>query len=263
MAIDKKGIPFHPEEYNPDYPRIKCKQCGLMNSCEHDLVDAEPWYPRLPILLEGGMVQSIDDFVLHTWTEWSLKAIRDGKVINHKLVMDKFIHPELLYNLLENWPKEMYDIECKGRLQADKDCNIIFEELYNKVFDNEYIKCAIADKFALENEYSTDMWLWQDTEQFRVNDVHIDHPGFDITFGLYLPRDKSLSRYGTQFWLPKEQENDLEKSLIRENCTLIDQIPFLAGTTYFMPRTSYSWHSSPILDKEMIRNHVYGYYSAL
>ena len=68
MAIDKKGIPFHPEEYNPDYPRIKCKQCGLMNSCEHDLVDAEPWYPRLPILLDGGMVQSIDDFVLHKWT---------------------------------------------------------------------------------------------------------------------------------------------------------------------------------------------------
>ena len=37
MAIDKHGIPFHPSEYNPDYPRIKCKICGLMNGANTDL----------------------------------------------------------------------------------------------------------------------------------------------------------------------------------------------------------------------------------
>ena len=78
MARDSKGIPFHPKEYNPDYPRIKCKTCGLMNSCTHLPMDAEPWYPRLPILLEGGMVESIDDFVLQ------------GALLATKKVNDKF-----------------------------------------------------------------------------------------------------------------------------------------------------------------------------
>ena len=82
MARDKNGIPFHPSEYNPDFPRIKCKVCGLMNSCEHGLTDVQSWFPRLPILLEGGMVESIDNFVLHEWTEWSLQRIVDAQIKN-------------------------------------------------------------------------------------------------------------------------------------------------------------------------------------
>ena len=93
MAIDKHGIPFHPSEYNPDYPRIKCKICGLMNSCEHGLTDVEPWYPRLPILLEGGMVQSIDDFILdlgHPFkkqSQFGYAIIQQGKL--NEFVLDQ------------------------------------------------------------------------------------------------------------------------------------------------------------------------------
>jgi len=93
--------------------------------------------------------------------------------------------------------------------------------------------------------------------------VHVDHDNFDITFGLYLPKDDSLKKYGTQFWKPKEFEKDLTKSLLRDNCNLIDQLPFTAGTCYFMPRSINSWHSSPILDTQMERNHAYGYYKSI
>ena len=98
MARDKDGIPFHPSEYNPDFPRLKCKQCGLMNSCTHEQMDMEPWYPRLPILLEGGMVESIDDFTLSEYTEWSLQAIVDAEInkSNGMILMQNFIHPVLL-----------------------------------------------------------------------------------------------------------------------------------------------------------------------
>jgi len=263
MARDSKGIPFHPSEYNPDYPRIKCKQCGLMNSCTHTPMDAEPWYPRLPILLEGGMVESIDDFVLHPYTEWSLKKIRDAKVSNHKLVIEHFVHPDLQYNCIDKWPLNMYKIDVDGRLQADIDCNEYFKQLFDLVFDNEYVRCAVADKLNIEKEFETSMWLWQDTERFRVNDVHVDHENFDITFGLYLPSNPDLKNYGTQFWQPKVFEKDLTKSLLRENCNLIDQLPFVAGLTYFMPRGNKSWHSSPILDREMKRKHAYGYYKSI
>ena len=263
MAIDKNGIPFHPSEYNPDFPRIKCKVCGMMNSCTHGLVDTESWYPRLPILLEGGMVQSIDDFELHHWTEWSLKKIVESKIQNHKLIINNFLHPELLFNCLASWPEEMYDIEVKGRTQQDINHNVVYEYLFDKVINDEYVKCAIADKFELEYDYEASAWLWEDTEQFEINDVHVDYDKFNITFGLYLPLDDSNKEYGTQFWEPNEKETDLDKSLIRENCTLIDQVPFVANNIYFMPRTKHSWHSSPIIDKPMTRRHVYGYYSAI
>lgn len=263
MARDSKGIPFHPKEYNPDYPRIKCKTCGLMNSCTHLPMDAEPWYPRLPILLEGGMVESIDDFVLHHWTEYALKGIRDAKITNHKLVIENFIHPELLVNLIDSWPKDMYEIEVQGRLQQDIGFDPVYQMLFDLVFDNEYVRCAIADKFELEHEYKTSMWLWQDTEKFRVNDVHVDYKDFDITFGLYLPQDTTLEQYGTQFWKPKEHQTDLDKSLIRQDCNLIDQLPFKAGLVYFMPRSIHAWHSSPILNTQMERKHAYGYYKSI
>jgi hypothetical protein len=264
MARDKNGIPFHPPEYNPDFPRIKCKLCGLMNSCEHDLRDVEPWYPRLPILLEGGMVESIDDFVLHPYTEWSLQKIVDAQVKNHKLVIENFLHPELFYNCIQNWPMQLDAIDVVGRTQKDISFNDIYQMLFDKVLNDEYLKCAIADKFSLENEFSASAWLWEDTEKFTVNDVHVDFDQFDVTFGLYMPSDPDALRdYGTQFWKPNVVVDDLNKSLIRENCTLIDQIPFIPNIVYFMPRSNNSWHSSPILDKPMRRKHVYGYYSSV
>ena len=106
MARDINGIPFHPSEYNPDFPRLKCKQCGLMNSCSHGQMDMEPWYPRLPILLEGGMVESIDDFTLSEYTEWSLQAIVDSErdKRNGMILMQNFIHPVLYTRCLDTWP---------------------------------------------------------------------------------------------------------------------------------------------------------------
>lgn len=263
MARDKNGIPFHPVEYNPDYPRIKCNVCGLMNSCTHGLTDAVSWFPRLPILLENGMIESIDDFVLHEWTEWSLQRIVDAQINDHKLIIDNFLHPDLLIFVLDSWPNEMYPIEVPGRTQQDIDCNTVYQFLFDKVINDEYVKCAIADKFALECDYEASAWLWEDTEQFTINDVHVDYDKFNITFGLYLPLDDSIKEYGTQFWKPNEIPEDLDTSLIREDCTLIDQVPFVANTMYFMPRTRHAWHSSPIIDKPMTRRHVYGYYKSI
>lgn len=263
MARTKDGIPFHPSEYNPDFPRIKCKVCGLMNSCTHGLHDTESWFPRLPILLDGGMVESIDDFVLHKWTEWSLQKIVDSTIENNKLVIEDFLHPELLLNCLDNWPDTFYEIDVVGRTQQDIDYNIVYKQMFDYVINDEYVKCAIADKFSLEQDYNASAWLWEDTEQFTINDVHVDFDSFDITFGLYMPLDKSIKEYGTQFWQPHEVPEDLSVSLIRENCDLIDQIPFIPNIIYFMPRSNNSWHSSPILDKPMTRKHVYGYYSAV
>ena len=213
MARDKDGIPFHPAEYNPDFPRLKCKQCGLMNSCEHGQLDMEPWYPRLPILLEGGMVESIDDFVLSEYTEWSLQAIVDAEIDkrNGMILMPNFIHPVLYTRCLDSWPEEMNEIDVEGRLQKDILHSTAWATLFLQVFDNEYVKCAIADKFALQEEFKCDAWLWQDTEKFTVNDVHVDWKDFDITFGLYFPIDNTTLNYGTQFWKP-DFDADMEDS---------------------------------------------------
>lgn len=264
MARDKNGIPFHPSEYNPDFPRLKCKICGLMNSCEHGQMDMEPWYPRLPILLEGGMVESIDDFVLSEYTEWSLQAIVDAEIDkrNGMILMPNFIHPVLYTRCLDTWPEDMETIDVEGRLQKDILHTTTWATLLMQVFDNEYVKCAIADKFALQEEFKCDAWLWQDTEKFTINDVHVDWKDFDITFGLYFPIDNTTLNYGTQFWKP-DFDADMGDSLVREECTLIKQIPFQHNLCYFMPRSKYSWHSSPILDKPMVRNHVYGYYKTV
>ena len=137
MARDKNGIPFHPSEYNPDFPRLKCKICGLMNSCEHGQVDMEPWYPRLPILLEGGMVESIDDFVLSEYTEWSLQAIVDAEIDkrNGMILMPNFIHPVLYTRCLDTWPEDMETIDVEGRLQKDILHSTTWATLLMQVFD--------------------------------------------------------------------------------------------------------------------------------
>jgi hypothetical protein len=154
----------------------------------------------------------------------------------------------------------MYTIEVKGRQQQDIQCNESYQHLYDLVFNNEYVRMAIADKFEIYAEHKCDCWLWEDTNQFTVNDVHVDSDIFDITFGLYLPGEENIREFGTQFWKPNEFESDLTKSLIRENCKLIDQLPFTNGTVYFIPRSANAWHSSPIINKDIVRKHVYGYY---
>ena len=95
-----------------------------------------------------------------------------------------------------------------------------------------------------------------------VGGTVVDYKEFDITFGLYMPQDNSITQYGTQFWKP-DFEADMEESLLREDCTLLKQLPFQHNLCYIMPRSKYSWHSSPILDKPMRRNHVYGNYKAI
>ncbi|MDA9047706.1 hypothetical protein N9H46_00310 [Hellea sp.] len=261
MARDKNGIPFHPTEYDPDYPRIKCKICGQMNSCTHIPMDAEPWYPRLPVLLEGGMVESIGEIQFHPYTLHSLKAISKSKISQGKIVIENFIHAELQDKLTANWPTDMYTIEVNGRLQADIDCNDTYQQLSDLVFNHEYVKMAIADKFGFREEHDCNVWLWEDSNKFTVNDVHVDSDLFGITFGMYLPGDDKVAEFGTQFWKPNEYEQDLETSILRENCKLIDQLPFTNGTTYFIPRTEKAWHSSPIINKDIRRKHVYGFYS--
>ena len=233
-----------------------------MNSCTHLPMDAEPWYPRLPVLLEGGMVESIGEIQFHPYTLHSLKAISNTKISQSKLVIENFLHPTLLERLIEEWPNDMYNIEVKGRQQQDIQCNEAYQHLYDLVFNNEYVKMAIADKFEIYAEHKCDCWLWEDTNQFTVNDVHVDSDIFDITFGLYLPGEENIKEFGTQFWKPNEFESDLTKSLIRENCKLIDQLPFTNGTVYFIPRSSNAWHSSPIINKDIVRKHVYGYYKS-
>ena len=265
MAKDRYGIPFHPSEYDPDYPRIKCKICGLMNSCNCVHQEFEPWYPRFPILLNGGMIETIEEnnIIIDEITSWSIEKIARSEIKDGRLTIANFIHPVLLDQLISSWPTSMDSIEVPGRLQASSNCAEAFNVLHDLIFDNWYVKCTIADKFAFEHEYNASLWLWEDTERFTVNDVHVDFNDFDITFGLYLPGKHNIAEYGTQFWSPNNDEPDLTKSLLRDNCKLIDQLPFINGMCYFMPRTTKSWHSSPILDKPITRRHVYGYYKTI
>ena len=265
MALDRYGIPFHPEEYDPDYPRVKCTQCGLMNSCTHNGTDMLPWYPRLPILLNGGMIQSIpeNNTVFHDYTLWSIEKIANAEVINHKLIIEDFIHPSLLADLLESWPDKMTeDEDVPGRFFHDIDIPA-YKQLEETVFGHWYIQCALVDKFNLHVEYnSARFWLWKDTDVFSINDVHVDYNDFEMTFGLYLPGDSNIAEYGTQFWKPLidvSDKWDKDISISREDCILTEQAPFTNGTCYFMPRSIHSWHSSPIIDKKMDRKHVYGF----
>ena len=59
-----------------------------MNSCTHLPMDAEPWYPRLPILIDGGSVQSIGEIQFHPYTLHSLKAIANSKISQGKIVIE-------------------------------------------------------------------------------------------------------------------------------------------------------------------------------
>lgn len=269
MALDSTGIPFHPSEYDPDYPRVKCVQCGYMNSCTCDNQEYIPWYPRLPILLEGGTLQTIpeNNIYFHEWTLWSLDKIRDTEISNHKLLIADFIHPDLLQKLLQEWPSVMTpDPEVAGRNYHEIHGIPAYEDLSKYIFNNWYIQCALVDKFGLEIEYESNanFWLWKDSPPYSVSDVHIDYKDFDMTFGLYLPGNNDIAEYGTEFWDPQIEVDDIwdndQTDIERSMCKMIDRAPFTDGTCYFMPRTKHSWHSSPFLDKPMERKHVYGYY---
>lgn len=270
MALDRNGLPFHPSEYDPDYPRVKCDICGMMNSCTHDDPNMSPWYPRLPILLEGGMLQTVpeNNIHFHEWTLWSIQRIRDTEVKHHKLLISDFIHPVLLQLLLDEWPDVMDpDPDVPGRNYSTIHGLSAYEDLSKYVFNNWYVQCALVDKFNLQVEYSSDInfWLWKDCLPYSISDVHIDSIDFDMTFGLFLPGDSDIQHYGTEFWQPLADIDNIwndDISLDRKDCQLIDRAPFTNGTCYFMPRTKHSWHSSPILDKQMDRKHVYGYYKA-
>ena len=83
MARTKEGIPYHPSEYDPDWPRVRCVKCGYMNSCNCDERKV-PRYPRLPILLMGGMVESIThpdgfEIKISKVTEHALQSIQDSE----------------------------------------------------------------------------------------------------------------------------------------------------------------------------------------
>ena len=85
--------------------------------------------------------------------------------------MPNFIHPVLYTRCLDTWPEDMETIDVEGRLHKDILHTTTWATLLMQVFDNEYVKCAIADKFALQEEFKCDAWLWQDTEKFTINDA--------------------------------------------------------------------------------------------
>jgi hypothetical protein len=277
MARTKDGTPFHPTEYDPDYPRVRCINCGRMNSCKCENTKFVSWFPRFPILMNGGMIESVthDDgltITINEYTTHSLQKIIDTPLTlypTQMLMMNNFIHPELYQKLKENWPtREILkeQDEPKGRFQFHRlDFNEYYEILYNDVLNNINVKCAIVDKFGLEWDLKseTQLQIWEDTINFSVNDVHIDFEKFDITFGLYMPDDDSLSKYGTEFWSPNQYTNNLDYSFRKEECDYIRTFPFIPNNIYFMPRTNRSWHSSPNIDKKIIRKHIYGFYERI
>lgn len=273
MARDKYGNPFHPTEYDPDYERIKCIYCGKMNSCKCNSPEFEAWYPRFPILMNGGMVESVthDDgsvITISDTTTYSLQRIVDTDVIlypTRMLIIKDFIEPSLFSKIIETWPDRsiLKETEPIGRFQTNEiQFNNFYKKLYNEVINNKFVKNAIIDKLGLEFEVNdkTDIQLWEDTESFGVNDVHIDFEKFDITFGLYLPNDTTLKEYGTEFWSPNEYTEDWDRSFSKEECDFIFKIPFVPNIIYFIPRTNKSWHSSPDMPNKITRKHLYGYY---
>lgn len=277
MARTKDGIPFHPTEYDPDYPRVRCVNCGKMNSCDCVGFAKVSWYPHFPILMNGGMIESVthDDgstITINEYTTYSLQKIVDTPLTlypTQMLMMNNFIHPKLYEKLKENWPtREILkeQDEPKGRFQTHRlDFNEYYKILYNDVLNNINVKCAIVDKLGLEWDLKneTQVQIWEDTINFKVNDVHIDFEKFDITFGLYMPDDNSLSKYGTEFWSPNQYTNKLDYSFRKHECDFIMNFPFIPNNIYFMPRTNKSWHSSPNIDKNIIRKHIYGFYERI
>ena len=277
MARTKEGVPFHPSEYDPDYHRIRCIKCGKMNSCKCENREITAWYPRFPILLNGGMVESVThidglSITITEYTTYSLQRIVDTNLTlypTQMLIMKDFIHPELYNNLKETWPDKSIltdDKEPYGRFQTNNiKINKYYETLYNEIFNNIHIKCAIIDKLGLEWELKneTDIQIWEDTIDFNINDVHIDFEKFDITFGLYMPDDDSLKNYGTELWSPNTYTDDLDNTFQKHECDFIMNIPFIPNMVYFMPRTNKSWHSSPDINENIVRKHMYGFYEKL
>lgn len=273
MARDRYGNPFHPSEYDPDALRVRCVSCGKMNSCQCSSSKFTEWYPRLPILLNGGMVESVthdngETITISDITTYSLQRIVDTDVKiypTRMLVIENFIEPTLFGNLKKTWPDRstLKESEPIGRFQSNHiHINEYYTTLYNEVLNNKLVKAAVLDKLGLEfsPKESTDIQIWEDVDSFRVNDVHIDFEKFDVTFGLYMPDDDSLKEYGTEFWSPNQYTEDWDKSFRKEECDFVFKIPFIPNVIYFMPRNNKSWHSSPDMSENIIRKHLYGFY---
>ena len=273
MARTKEGIPFHPSEYDPDSLRVRCITCGKMNSCNCENHQFTPWYPRLPILMNGGMIESVvhdngQEIHISEITTHSLQRIVDCDIKlypTRMMVIENFIEPSLFSELIKSWPSRdiLKQGDPIGRFQtSDVDFSKSYRTLYNEVINNEYIKYAVLDKLGLEFELNkeTKIQLWEDTESFKVNDVHVDFDLFDITFGLYMPEDDSLKEYGTEFWSPNQYVENLEDSFTKNECDFIFKIPFIPNIIYFIPRGNKSWHSSPDILTKLNRKHLYGYY---
>tara|TARA_B110000285_G_scaffold54203_1_gene61747 strand:- start:1015 stop:1758 length:744 start_codon:yes stop_codon:yes gene_type:complete len=244
-----------------------------MNSCKCINTNQVPWYPRLPILLNGGMVESVThDNGTHVnisdITTYSLQRIVDTNVLlypTRMLIIENFIEPTLYKNLAKTFPKrhELREDEPVGRFQSNNiNINDYYNTFYNQIINNKIVKAAILDKLGIEFKPrdKTDIQLWEDTENFNISDVHIDNDKFDVTFGLYMPEDDSIKEYGTEFWSPKKYTDDWDTSFRKHDCDFIFKIPFIPNIIYFMPRCNKSWHSSPDITSKLSRKHIYGFY---
>lgn len=268
MARDKFNKEFHPKEYDPDFPRLQCIKCGYMNSCKCESSRMVPRYPRLPILMMGGMVESVvhddgSEINISPITQHALKSIRDSEFTSYpskRLKIENIIEEDLLLKIKENWPNrgDMRE-EPIGRFQINNfNFNKYYQQFYDDVINNVYVKCAIIDKLVEEVELGTpNISLWEDTNNFSVNDVHIDYGSFYVTLGIFLPDDDSTIEYGTEFWDPYKFSDNRDETFTKQECDLIERLPFKQNTGYVMVSDSKSYHASPDINKDIIRKHIY------
>jgi len=269
MARDKYGNEFHPKEYDPDYPRVRCVKCGYMNSCKCINENKVPWYPRFPILEMGGVIESVTHndgtyVEIHDFTNWSINKVRDSKILSYPygmVVVEDFLHPDLLKYIKDNWPsRNELDENPKGRFALhDVSTHDKLNLILKYIFNNFHFKSYLSDKLGIQRELKEPfLSLWEDTIEWAINDVHVDSPTFDVTFGLFLPDDESTIEYGTEFWIPNRHTSNLEDTFQKSECNFLFRAPFKENVCYFMIRNNTSWHSSPDIDKEITRKHLYG-----
>ena len=268
MARTKEGIPYHPSEYDPDWPRSRGINSGYMNSSDFEERKV-PRYPRLPILLMGGMVESIThpdgfEIKISKVTEHALQSIQDAELKGYPskhIMLDNIIEPTLLSNIQRTWPSrdEMDTGEPIGRYQFHNFKNHKYlNELYTDVINNIHVKCSLVDKLSEKVELGTPgVSLWEDTQSFTINDVHIDFNDFYVTLGIFLPDDESTIDYGTEFWDPHKYSENWEESFRKEKCDFIFRAPFKLNTGYAMLSDMTSYHSSPDIEEDVVRKHMY------
>ena len=101
----------------------------------------------------------------------------------------------------------------------------------------------MVDKLSEKVELGTPgVSLWEDTQSFTINDVHIDFNDFYVTLGIFLPDDESTIDYGTELWDPHKYSENLEESFRKEKCDFIFRAPFKLNTGYAMLSDMTSYH---------------------